>query len=229
LAYTEFMWQEDWPGAKSEFQRALELDDNDVPAHQWFGLYLAAHGQMGDALDQMQYAKRLDPLSPAAYAALAYTHYLAHNYDQAVHEAETAVRLKPDSMVAHAVLGWSYTEQKKYPAAIEELRTAATLSGNVPIYRCALARAYALSGDPKRAQEILSRVESALDEPRGAGSALAGVYLALGNSRMALHWLEKTAPGDIQANWLRVDPEFDPLRANPRFAAVLARAGKSPE
>ena len=36
LAYTEFMWQEDWPAAEKEFRRALELDDNYVPAHQWY-------------------------------------------------------------------------------------------------------------------------------------------------------------------------------------------------
>jgi hypothetical protein len=132
-------------------------------------------------------------------------------------------------MTAHAVLGWAYTEQKKYPAAIQELTTAAKLSGGVPVYVCALARATALSGNSRGARKMLSDLQNTLDEPRGTGTAIAGVYLALGDSESALQWLEKTAPGDIQANWLRVDPAFDSLRGNPRFGAVLAQVGEAVE
>ena len=48
LAYTEFTSQEDWATAEKEFRRALELDDNYVPADQWFALYLAATGRMDE-------------------------------------------------------------------------------------------------------------------------------------------------------------------------------------
>jgi hypothetical protein len=47
----------------------------------------------------------------------------------------------------------------------------------------------------------------------------------MGDSEHGLHWLEKTAPGDVQANWLRVDPAFDSVRQNPRFVALLNRMG----
>ena len=68
-----------------------------------------------------------------------------------------------------------------------------------------------------------------MDQPRGVGSALAGAYVALDDSERALRWLEQTDAGDIQANWLRVDPAFDSLRGNPRFVAVLNRIGKPAE
>ena len=69
----------------------------------------------------------------------------------------------------------------------------------------------------------------AQSQPRGSGAALSALYLSLGDSEHALHWLEKTAVGDVQANWLRVDPGFDSLRGNPRFAAVLNRIGTKTE
>ncbi len=224
-AYTEFMWREDWAAAEQQFRRALELDDNYVPAHQWFALYLAAQGRTDEALQQMQFAQKIDPLSPSVHAGLGYVYYFARDYDQAVRQAQVALQLNPDFMVAHAVLGWSYTEQKKFPEAIRELGTASKLSGGVPVYRSALGRAYALSGDMPSATKILAEVEATESEPNGVGSALAALCLATGNPDRALYWLEQTAPGDIQANWLRVDPAFDSIRTNPRFVAILARMG----
>ena len=229
LAYTEFMFAGDWQAAEREFRRALELDDNYVPAHQWYALHLAGNGRVDEAVRQMQYAQRLDPLSPAVHSGLAYMYYFARDYDQAIQQAQVALQLNPNFMVAHAVIGWAYTQQKKYPQAIAELQAAARLSGGNPVYLCGLGRAYALSGQTAAARKILVEAGATAPEPRGTGSALAALYLALGETEQALHWLEITAPGDIQANWLRVEPAFDPLRGNPRFAAVLSRIGTKKE
>jgi hypothetical protein len=77
---------------------------------------------------------------------------------------------------------------------------------------------------------MLTELEAtAQAEPRGSGTPLAALYLSLGDSDHALHWLEQTAVGDVQANWLRVDPAFDSLRGNPRFAAILSRIGTKTE
>lgn len=223
LAYTDFMWQEDWPAAQTEFRRALELDDNYIPAHQWYAFYLAANGKTDEALTAMRYAQKLDPLSATVQAGTAYLYYFSRDYDLAVQHATTALQLNPNSMAAHAILGWAYTEQKKFPAAIRELQTAVKLSGNVPVYLCALARAYAFSGDTGKAYELLAQVELLQKQARGTGSALASVYVALGDPEKAMKWLENTAPGDIQANWLLVDPAFDALRHDRRFSAILVR------
>jgi len=230
LGYTEFMWRGDWNAAEREFRHALQLDDNYVPAHQWYALYLAGDGRVNEALGQMRYAQKLDPLSPSVHTGLAYMSYFAHDYEQATAQARVALQLNPDFMAAHAVLGWANIEQKKYPEAISELQTATKLSGGAPVYLCGLGRAYALSGDVPAAQKILAQVDASTTEPQGSGAALAAFYLALGDTTTALHWLEITAPGDIQINWLRVEPAFDPLRSDPRFAAIQSRIlTKKPE
>jgi Flp pilus assembly protein TadD len=225
LGYTEFMWREDWAAAEREFDRARELDDNYVPAHQWFALYLAAQGRTDEALNQMQFAQKIDPLSPSVQAGLGYVYYLARDYERAVQQARVALQLNPNLMAAHAVLGWSFTEQKKFPEAISELKTASDLSSGAPVYRTTLGRAYALSGDMAAAKKILTEVEVAQTEPRGVGTPLSALCLATGDSDRAFYWLEQTAPGDIQANWLRVDPAFDSIRTNPRFRAIVGRLG----
>jgi len=223
--YTEFMWKGNWNAAEKEFRRALELDDNYVPAHQWYGLYLAARGRTDEAVHQMNFAKTLDPLSPGAHSGLAYVHYLARNYDLANEAAHTALQLNPNSIPAHAVLGWSYTQQKNYSESLKELQIAADLSGNAPVYLAALARTYALSGNADKAAVILAEAHKEQALPEGAGTAIASAYLATGDQERALYWLELTTTGDIQANWLRVDPAFDAIRQSPRFISVVNRIG----
>ena len=165
----------------------------------------------------------LDPVSPAAYSGLAYMQYFARNYDQAIESAHTALQLNPHSIPAHAVLG-GHPRTEKLSAAIEELQTAANSPAMFPFIR-ALARAYALSGNRDKAAAILDVAQKDKTQQEGAGTALASAYLAVGDQERALYWLGLTAAGDIQANWLRVDPAFDSLRQNPRFIAVVDRIG----
>jgi hypothetical protein len=64
---------------------------------------------------------------------------------------------------------------------------------------------------------------------------LARIYLLVGEPEQALDQLEPLLriPYYLTPGWLRVDPTFDPLRSNPRFAKLLAEplalsAGRSP-
>jgi hypothetical protein len=54
---------------------------------------------------------------------------------------------------------------------------------------------------------------------------IAKVYAALGESDQAFQWLEKAYEGHRLLLWLKVDPEYDPLRSDPRFSALLRKMG----
>jgi hypothetical protein len=54
----------------------------------------------------------------------------------------------------------------------------------------------------------------------------APIYAALGEHEQALEWLEKAYEDHSSPlAWLKVDPWFDSLRAEPRFADLLRRVG----
>ena len=58
---------------------------------------------------------------------------------------------------------------------------------------------------------------------------LAIVYLALGEKQQALDWLEKAYEDrNWWMPWIKVEPRFDSLRSDPRFADLVRRVGLPP-
>jgi len=59
---------------------------------------------------------------------------------------------------------------------------------------------------------------------------LARIYVALGDTDKAFEWLEKSyedrSVGGLP--FIRVDPLYDPLRSDPRFADLLRRMNLQP-
>src|ERR1700730_14381860 len=53
----------DWPGAESEFKRAIQLNRNSASGHQWYGDFLTRLGRFDEARVELKKAQDLDPLS----------------------------------------------------------------------------------------------------------------------------------------------------------------------
>jgi TolB-like protein/DNA-binding winged helix-turn-helix (wHTH) protein/Flp pilus assembly protein TadD len=227
LGYSNFMWTWNWPLADRSFTRALQLDPGYVLAHHWYGMYLAASGQTDAAVKQLILAKQLDPLSPSINTGLGYMYYFARDYDRSIDLCQQALELNPDYIPAHVVLGWSYAGKRTYSQAIAEIKRADQLAAGGPVYLTMLGRIYGLNGQREEALNVLHRLDQ-MEKRNGApipATARATVFAGLGDRHNAIRWLEKVAPGDAHANWLRVDPEWDFLRGDPRFQAIVARIG----
>jgi len=229
LAYVHFMWEWNWAAAEKEFRRAIELDANYVSAHQWYALYLAALGRAPESLAQIRQAREIDPLSVIVTSASGYVAYFARQNDQAAAESEAALQKDPDFMAAHAVLGLASEGQGNYSKALLEFQKTLQLSTVRPgAYLDYLGHAYAISGNRAEAEKILAELKDQAKSGR-TPAYQAPSLVALGKKDRALEALEegfeKRADGLI---WLKVDPRFDPLRADSRFQYLLRRAGMTP-
>jgi hypothetical protein len=86
-----------------------------------------------------------------------------------------------------------------------------------------LGAAYAKGGQREKAQAILKRLEARKEYVSGA---LVDLYMALGEHEKAFAALERAyAAHDNQLQFLRVNPNLDPLRSDPRFKDLLRRVG----
>jgi predicted nucleic acid-binding protein len=92
-----------------------------------------------------------------------------------------------------------------------------------------LGYAHARLGERSQALRILDQLEAASKERYTPAISFAAVYAGLGEKDQAFAWLEK-AYGErtSRLGYLKVEPLWDPLRSDPRFAELLRHIGLSP-
>ena len=102
-------------------------------------------------------------------------------------------------------------------------RASRDFTSNLGMARIYSALAAARLGDPQRAR---SEIDYAVKlEPERAGIAYytAAAYSLLGDTALALQWLETSVErGHQELWWARVDPDLDNLRELPRFQELIA-------
>ena len=221
LANFKIWYEYDWTGAEAEFRRAFALNPSYALAHDQFGLGLAFQGRFDESIAEGKRAAELDPLSPQvpldASLALAWT----GRYQAAKDQVKRAADLDPTYFFAPYEAGWIGIQERNIPGAILELRKAKAMES--PAFVSAwLAYAYGASGDRAAAMAELEDLKKRSLRGSVTPFNMALVYLGLGDRARAMDSLEKAYAADSQwLGWLRNDRTFDPLRADPRFAALL--------
>ena len=90
-------------------------------------------------------------------------------------------------------------------------------------------RSFALSGNREKARQALADLRELSKRRYVSPFETAVIYTGLGDKDRALEWLEKAYEDrSFGLTRLKVDPRFDPLRADPRFAGLLRRMGLEP-
>jgi Flp pilus assembly protein TadD len=137
--------------------------------------------------------------------------------------------MEPDSANAHDCLGLSYLAEKNYGISIAEGREAVSLSGDALIRAVDLGRAYARAGNKAAARRMLNRWTARAKRSYVPPYFFAQMYIALGEKDHGIAWLERAYAGrDSYLLWVKVDPAFDFLRAEPRFQELIRRLGFPP-
>ena len=226
LGWAKLTLDWDWAGAEKEFRRSLELNPNYATAHQWYADYLTVTGRHDEAQTGMKRAQQLEPVSLPISVALASIFYYTHQNDQAIDQCRRAIVMDPQFVPAHVFLGRAYEQKGVYAEAISELKQALQLSEGGSSELAALGHAYAQSGDRAGAQKILKELNTRSTQTYVQPIWIAVIHAALGDKEEAFTWLRK-AVGDrsVWLIYLKVDPIFDSLRTDARFADVVRQVG----
>jgi tetratricopeptide (TPR) repeat protein len=228
LAGLRLSYYRDMPGAESEFKRAIELDENYVEARAHYGGYLALVGRFDEAIAQSKRAQELDPLSPGLSRRFGLTLFHARRYDEAIQQFLKAVELNPGYALAHEDLGDAYEPKKMYAEAVAAWHRAMTLSRNDEL-AATLERAYRESGYEGAVRAASRKRLEPLGEKARRGEFVPAMdfvrlHVRLGDKEQTFAWLEKAYEERTRLIFaIKVDPLFDGLRADPRFADLLRR------
>jgi TolB-like protein/Flp pilus assembly protein TadD len=226
LAMLNLTFDWDWAASEREFKRAIEINPSDSDAHYFYSFYLAFMGQFDNAIAESRKAQELDPVSLVKLTGLAQVLLIARRYDESLEKCEKALEMDPNLGFAHWLLGLAYMYKGSYEPAILALQESIPLSGDSPDEAAALAHAYALSGNRTEARKILEELKQQAKRRYTSPGTLADLYGLLGDKDQAFSLLEKAYDErDNMVVLLKVDPYFDPLRSDPRFATLLRRVG----
>jgi TolB-like protein/DNA-binding winged helix-turn-helix (wHTH) protein/Tfp pilus assembly protein PilF len=224
LATAKFNYDWDWAGAAEGFKRAIQLDPRYATAYQRYSLYSIAMGRFDDSLEQIKKARDLEPLSISINASFGWRLYLAREYDRSIAQLRDTLEMDPSYGWAHLTLGQAYEQKGQYDLALEELHRAVEISHSSPLMVSALAHAYALSGNHSEALKLLAQLEALSKKQYVSPFYVATVYLGLGKNEFAMNWLLKAyADRSNGLVFLKVEPELDPLRSDPRFISLLRK------
>ena len=226
LAWVKLNYYWDWAGAEREFQRALKLNPNYTTAHQWYGLFLVVRERFDEALRELQTAQQLDPLSLAIGSDLGKALFYARRYEESERQLRKLVELDQKYTPAHYHLRRVYLQQGRFREAIAEGQAVVALQPENPAMVSALAQAYALAGQRAEALKLLAQLQTMAQTHYVQPSQIVMLYADLGQKEEAFAWFEQAFQDrDINLPTLKIEPQFDPLRADPRYAAVLQRTG----
>jgi TolB-like protein/tetratricopeptide (TPR) repeat protein len=223
LAYTLMLYDWDWAGAEAEFMRAIVLKPGYAIAHRWYGIYLLFVGRFDESLREMERAHELDPLSLQVNVSLAAPYYFARRYEQAIEQFHRTLEMDQSFWPAHYLLGWVYEERGEFSKAIEEFQRAKKLD-DTPMILAGLGYAYGVAGKLSAAQRVLDELKGLSKKRYVSPYFIAIVHAGRGENDEAFEWLEKASDDRSEMlAWLKVAPELDRLRPDPRFASLMRR------
>jgi DNA-binding winged helix-turn-helix (wHTH) protein/Flp pilus assembly protein TadD len=217
----------DWEAARQEYETALKLNPNSAVAYAAYAQYLSATGQKGESLTAIARAHELNPFSTRIRYQQALMSYFARDYDQAIDQLTSLVQEQPTYPDARKSLSDAYARVGEWEHASHELVTWLKLI-------------QVNEDEIRSAQDILrrqgfrafwerhSRSQECPRNPDEYGVPFnRAVYSALvDDTEPAIMWLRAAyRQHDNRLLDLKVDPEFDALRSDPRFADVLKSLG----
>ena len=231
LAFTEFVYDWDWAGAEKEFQRAFELNPTYAYAHVLNGVYLHTTGRLEQSIAELKRAVELDPLSLIANRELGFSYYAARRNDPAMAQFRKTLEMDPNFNLTRDYLGLAYLQKSMYPEGLAEFEKASANSPDETAALSLLGYGYAVAGRKAEAQKVLDQLNQ-LSKRRNVSEVFSVlIYVGLGEKDKAFEWLEKayanrTLGGPLVS--IKVDPIFDPLRSDPRYADLLRRMNLQP-
>jgi len=212
----------DWEGAEKDLKHAIALNPSLPDAQRMYAWYLLLVGRGEDAIAAMKRAVEVDPLNAWWNSDLAWQYWALGRNRDAMDATLKALELDPNFNQALCWLGFLLSEEGKFDEAIAAHQKLGVIS---PPWAWALVRTYAQAGRRDEARELLAKLLRER-KARGvwAGWFLGEIYAALGEADEAFRWLKAAVEERMTfIPWMRQNPAYAPLRADPRFQDLVRR------
>jgi TolB-like protein/Flp pilus assembly protein TadD len=229
LGYSQLVYEHNFPEARREFEEALRLRPGYATAHQFYGYYLTAMGQLDEAIVERNKALELDSISPLLHSALGEAYYHARRFDVTIEQNKEALDLDPSYAIALVNIGRAYEQMGMHQQARTAFQKILTAAPEDPAILSLMGHEYAVSGDKANAEKLLGKLKEVSARKYVPAVYFAVIYTGLNQKDDAFRWLDKAYEERCEyLVYLGTEPLADPLRGDPRFPRLLSRIGLRP-
>jgi DNA-binding winged helix-turn-helix (wHTH) protein/tetratricopeptide (TPR) repeat protein len=221
LCYNKNRYEYDAAGAEKACKRALELDSNAANAHKTYANFLYSRGRFDEAIAEIKTAMDIQPVSYRNQQIYALTLFYARRYAEAEEQFKRLLELNPNHTYIHGRLIRVLEQEGKESEAFEYLIKMLTIQNtdNNEIER--FKRAYRTSG---WLGVVVEQIKTAEASANPINFQLACLHAKIGNKAKALEYLEKAFDErSRQLAILKVEPQLDSLRGDPRYIDIMKR------
>ncbi len=225
LGFVRFFADWDFEGSERELRRALQLNPGYLTAHQWYAYWLVAAGRPDRAIAEIRRAREIDPTALAVNRDVGHILLYARRYDEAIEELHRALRMDLDFHQARYLLIEALADAGRFDEADAEIqRVPLPHSGRT--FRILDASVQARAGRPEMLRPLLPDARSGPEGSDFSAEGAAWMWGVLADYDQAFAWLERAYRGRrFYLVFLNADPQFDRLKSDPRFAALVHRVG----
>jgi tetratricopeptide (TPR) repeat protein len=226
LGYAAGLIEWDWETAQRELEEAMRLNPSYPWAPHWLGLLASGRGQTRRGLELIEQAQTLDPLSPIINIAPGIPLHIARRYDEAIQRYRHILEVETSFAPGHYYIGLSLEQRGDHDEAVRQMQRLIEIAGPAALYMGALGHALAIAGRTAEAEDVIGKLQEMSKQRYITPFAFAVAYAGLGRNDDALEWLRKALDERNAWSWfVPVDPRFDRLREDPRFAPLLEEHG----
>jgi TolB-like protein/Tfp pilus assembly protein PilF len=218
----------DWVAAEKGYRTAVALNPSSDAAHRSYGVFLAGLARHDEAIAEAERAVELDPLCLTVNSSAAWVCYVARRYDRVIAWCRHTLEMRPEFVPARRFLAAAYLQTGRVQEATEMLEETIRQAGPEPVLVAWLAHARAIEGDRTRSLAGLQQLRQLASRRYVSAYQTSLVYVGLGDIDGTFASLEQAcvdrASGLVN---LCVEPRLDPIRADPRYGALVKRLGLS--
>ena len=225
LGYIKFRFDWDWDGAEQEFKKAIELKPGYAQAHEWYALFLSLIRKSEKAMDEMNRAYELDPLSPSISTGVGRILHFANRLDDAVAQFNKTIEMYPDYAEGHFALAMSLGSQRKINEALKELDKAIELAPGRPVMITVRGMIYGFSGKKEEALSIIDELKKLSYPEKVSPWLLASLYLSVDEEDKYFEFInEAYNQKDALMVYIATTPVLQPsIKDDPRFHELLKK------
>jgi serine/threonine-protein kinase len=215
--------------AESSARRAIALGPDEPEAYIVLSWALGDLGDVEGSLAAAQRARDLDPLSTDALIAIHYAHYMARRYRASIDAARQTIALDPRGTNGILILASDYSFLGKSDSAVAAAESALAIDPRAFGSRGIAMFTYAAAGrwaDAAR-QRTLAEQEGG-NSPNFNTMQADIIFGDLGGALEAAERSVRAREPLFSWFYIACDPMYDPLKAKPRFVALLKELGATP-